>query len=414
MLRLQRRRQQPLRDARRAGVADRDRRRGRRGGGPGRERPRARDRQLGQVLSFGIARSSTARCVASPSMPDGTVLANVPFGVADASLGGSVYTPASAGPLVVQLPIGHEVTFEKVNTGGLTAGQLLQRVGRALRFRGAATALAPGRGRSRSRASPAACPRTCGATRSHPLVRCDPANGEAGCYYLVFVADTGANVFGGTQQHHFEEDEFGFSDDLLPAVAVLPSPTRSSRASSTAPTTNDPVVVEGDDVFDITSGCGSHIGRGGAVLDVRHGLGRAHAPSTIATGKLDNLRAALDRDERLRGRPRALHHATRNARRARSPTTSNQAQQAWDCHDKALTVSYLDQLRREDPVEPARLHRVPGAGLPVPQRRPGELVVARRVGGLHGVRRQAGLPAPAGRRSERRTRGGETRGARVR
>ena len=46
--------------------------------------------------------------VASPSLPDGTVPANVPFGIADASLSGTVYTPQSAKPVTIHLPSGDQ------------------------------------------------------------------------------------------------------------------------------------------------------------------------------------------------------------------------------------------------------------------------------------------------------------------
>ena len=49
-----------------------------------------------QVQSFGIVKQLSGALVASPSAPDGSVPANVPFGVADASLSGAVYTPQSA------------------------------------------------------------------------------------------------------------------------------------------------------------------------------------------------------------------------------------------------------------------------------------------------------------------------------
>src|SRR6185436_3617411 len=65
-----------------------------------------------QVQSFGIQRQLSGALVASPSLPDATVPANVPFGIADASLSGAVYTPQSlAKPVTIHLPTGHEVIF---------------------------------------------------------------------------------------------------------------------------------------------------------------------------------------------------------------------------------------------------------------------------------------------------------------
>ena len=227
-----------------------------------------------QVQSFGIQRQLSGALVASPSLPDGTVPANVPFGIADASLSGAVYTPQSlAKPVTIHLPTGHEVIFSKVNQGGFTEGNYYIVSEAALRA-GAATA-------------------TCPAGESLTLegfTRCVPehtrgfslggstclANGN-GCYYLVFVADTGANVFGGTQQHHFDEDPFGFSTtcyepsgpdagqpfnspDLLGYSATLQS---SQPRVFQATDDNDAPILEGKSFVDITTGCNSHIGRGG-------------------------------------------------------------------------------------------------------------------------------------------------------
>ncbi len=292
---------------------------------------------IAQVLSFGIARVD-GQLVASPAMPDANVWTILPFGVADASLGGSVYTPASAGPLVVQLPLGHEVTFEKINTGGLTQGSY-QVIGERS-VRGAATASCP-EGSLTLEGVTRCIPSHVRGYPLAPAASCDPSDTtKPDCYYLVFVADTGANLFGGTQQHHFEEDEFGFTTNCyLPSPYFPPDPKQPRVFHGTD--ANDPVVVEGEDVFDITSGCGSHIGRGGQFSMFVTGWD-ALSPSTIATQKLDSLRSALLGTNAYVGG--LAPYITDSKLKSKLAYYLNQAQQAWDCHNKELTVSYLDSF----------------------------------------------------------------------
>lgn len=220
-----------------------------------------------QVQSFGIQRLA-GQLVALPSTPQATVPANVPFGVADGSLSGSVFTPASATPLVVQLPIGHEVTFEKVNTGGITEGNFYVVSEASVRAQLAGGGCDAGQKLTLE-----------GVTRCVPQhVRgfayegsvCEP-DGD-GCYYLVFVAETGAGIFGTTQQHHFEEHDFGFHTECYdddgqpfnsPDLDHDPGLGTGQPRVFHATDDNDAPLFEGKDFFDITTGCNSHIGRGG-------------------------------------------------------------------------------------------------------------------------------------------------------
>jgi hypothetical protein len=296
----------------------------------------------GQVASFGLARAS-GQLVASPSAPDGSVGASTPFGVADASLGGSVYTPASATPLVVHLPLGHEVTFEKVVSGGLTQGNYYVVLESSVRAAPAVGSCGPGEALTLE-----------GLTRCLPsYVRGYPLNGStclnngtgAGCYYLVFVADTGANVFGSTQQHHFEEDAFGFSTNCYGAGPYFPPDPKQPRTFH-GTDANDAPVVEGEDVFDITTGCGSHIGRGGQFSVFVTGWDSRTAQS-VTTDKLVHLQSALVGTNALVGglapyiNPYLLGNSTKKN------TLANDiylARQAWSCGDKAKTIAYLDSF----------------------------------------------------------------------
>lgn len=207
-----------------------------------------------QVQSFGIQKVA-GRLVASPSVPEGTVAANVPFGVGDASLSGSVYTPASTEPVTVNLPTGHEVTFSKVNTGGITQGNyyiVSEASVRANTGPGCSTGLITLEGVTRC--VPAHL-------RGHALNSTCLPNGT-GCYYLVYAADTGADVFGGTQEHHFEEDQFGFVTSCYVSATPGADPDPEQPRTFYATDDNDPAIVEGLEFTDISTGCGSHIGRG--------------------------------------------------------------------------------------------------------------------------------------------------------
>jgi hypothetical protein len=295
----------------------------------------------GQVASFGIARVA-GQLVASPSLPDGSVGANVPFGVADASLGGTVYTPASAGPLVVHLPLGHEVTFEKINTGGLTQGNYYVVPESSVRSAPATGSCGPGEALTLE-----------GVTRCVPsYVRGYPLDGStcldngsgAGCYYLVFVADTGANVFGSTQQHHFEEDAFGFSTNCYVGTHFSPDPKQPRTFHGTD--ANDPPVVEGEDLFDISTGCGSHIGRGGQFSMFLAGWA-SRTTQSQTTDKLIFLESSLVGTNALVGGLAPYINPYLLGNSYKKNTLANdihQARQAWSCGDKAKTLTHLDNF----------------------------------------------------------------------
>jgi hypothetical protein len=294
----------------------------------------------GQVLSFGLARVA-GQLVASPSAPDGSVGANVPFGVADASLGGAVYTPASAGPLVVHLPGGHEVTFEKLNTGGLTQGNYY--VVPESTVRSAPATGSCGYGEALTLEGVTRCVPSY--VRGYPLGGSTCQKNGAGCYYLIFVADTGANLFGSTQQHHFEEDEFGFTTNCYGAGPYFPPDPKQPRTFH-GTDANDAPVIEGEDVFDISSGCGSHIGRGGQFSVFVTGWD-SRSVQSVTTDKLIHLQSALVGTNALVGglapyiNPYLLGNSTKRN------TLANDiylARQAWSCGDKEKTIANLDSF----------------------------------------------------------------------
>jgi hypothetical protein len=220
-----------------------------------------------QVQSFGIQRTAGG-LFALPTLPEGSVPANVPFGVADASLSGTVYTPQSVEPVTIHL-LSHEVIFSQVNTGGLTDGNYYMVSEAMLRAGGPTTDCPAGESLTLEGITRCVPPYARGFSVGGSTCQ---ANGT-GCYYLVFVANTGANVFGGTQQHHLNEDAFGFSttcyalsgqpfnspDDPLYIPSLQAAQPRVFQGTDD----DDAPIVEGKSFNDITTGCNSHIGRGG-------------------------------------------------------------------------------------------------------------------------------------------------------
>ena len=324
-----------------------------------------------QVQSFGIARVS-GDLVASPSVPDGTVPANVPFGVADASLSGSVFTPASAVPLVVRLPIGHTVTFTKVNVGGNTQGNFY--IVSEVAVRAAAPSGSCGLGEKLTLESVTRCIPSY--VRGFPLdgSTCLNDGTGSGCFYLVFVADTGANVFGSTQEHHFEEGDFGFVTTCYvnnsPGAAPAPKQPRTFHATDG----NDPVIVEGDDLADISTGCNSHIGRGGEFSMFLTGWDN-RLTTTITTDKLSNLSLALNGVNAFAGGLAPYVSGDLLGDTMTSGTLAyelDQAQIAWGATNAVLTVSHLDAFIALVQGNPLEFTECP-LGLPC-RNVPGELV----------------------------------------
>jgi hypothetical protein len=140
---------------------------------------------------------------------------------------------------------------------------------------------------------------------AHEDSECEP-DGD-GCYYLVFVADTGAGIFGTTQQHHFEEHDFGFHTDCyVPSGPDASQPFNSPDLDSHDPgleagqprvfhatDDNDAPLFEGKDFADITTGCNSHIGRGGEFSMFLTGWDDRERVA-IVDEKLANLTSAIN------------------------------------------------------------------------------------------------------------------------
>jgi hypothetical protein len=325
-------------------------------------------RRANRVVSFGVSRVG-GDLLADPGVPTATVPASAVHGIADASLAGSIYAAASAVPVTVGLP-NHEVTFEKVNSPGFLAGNY--------------TVLSEASVRA---AADTTCPD--GKITLEGVTRCVPSHVRGhelrgsscqpdgtGCYYLAFTADTGANLFGGTQEHHFEEDEFGFETACYAAgtPGSRPPSSRQPRVFY-ATDDNDPRIVE-DEVFaDISTGCNSHIGRGSQFSLFLTGWD-SRSLKQIVGDKLARLDLALNgHDAFAGGLAPYIDPATLGSRWKKNTLAwwLERAKSAWACHNRSATLAALDAFAQKvRSASPAAFTEAP-AGLPA-RNTPGELV----------------------------------------
>lgn len=188
-----------------------------------------------------------------------SVASNVPFGVGNASLTGVAYTPASNSAISVLPVTGHEITFDRVKTPGVTSGSLYVVEESLVRGNGVSTDC-PGGWLTIGTLSRCVPLDTRGYSRNGSVCHTD----GSGCFYLVFVTDTGAGSFlGSTQEHHFEEHDYGFETECYVSTSPGADPTSMQPRTFYATDDDDPAIVEGNGFTDISTGCNSHIGRGG-------------------------------------------------------------------------------------------------------------------------------------------------------
>ena len=319
-----------------------------------------------RVVSFGVSRVG-GDLLAAPGVPTATVHASAVHGVADASLAGSIYTAASAGPVTVDLP-NHEVTFEKVNSPGFLSGNY--------------TILSEASVRATADTT---CPN--GKVNLEGVTRCVPShvrgyelNGSTcqpdgtGCYYLVFTADTGANLFGGTQEHHFEEDDFGFVTSCYVSAAPGAGPSARQPRVFHATDGNDPRIVEDDDFSDISTGCNSHIGRGGQFSLFLTGWD-SRSLKSLVSDKLAKLDLALNgHDAFAGGLAPYIDPAILGCWWKRNTLAYwlAVAKIAWACNSRSITLTALGKFLALVRSSPGSFEEEP-AGL-LARNAPGELI----------------------------------------
>jgi hypothetical protein len=217
--------------------------------------------------------------VASGSCEGSVTGANSPVGVGNASLHvkGSVSTPASSTPVTVAPTSSQQMTFEQVNAPGVTTGDVFIVCDPAS---GTTHTLTLG-----------------GVTRTIPdyVVAADDCSKcgvvGSGCpAYLVNVVGSSAGFYGFTVEHHIQEEALGFDTACYDGSGA---PSAKQPRTFYATDADDPPIVEGNSFTDISSGCGSNIGRGGSTSLILTGLD-ARTPTVVASAKLTNLDLALN------------------------------------------------------------------------------------------------------------------------
>jgi hypothetical protein len=203
-----------------------------------------------------------------------------PVGVGNASLHvkGSVPTPASDTPITVAPTGSQQITFEKVSVPGLTTADVV-------------IVCDPLAGTDH--------PLTlAGVTRTIPAnvkafdncSKC-PAVGSSCPAYLVDVVGSSAGFFGATVEHHIQEEGLGFNTACYDAITGGPSGEQPRTFYATD--ADDPPIVEGTSFIDISSGCGSNLGRGGSTSFILTGWDN-RTTQDVASAKLASLDAALN------------------------------------------------------------------------------------------------------------------------
>jgi hypothetical protein len=237
-----------------------------------------------------------------------------PHGVGNASfnVAGVSFTPV--GSLVGVSPTSSQLlTFERANTSGVTRGTpcLLKDPDpdgsdRLVDFSpcGATGVVRniPGYIRGFDHAGP------------HNGPTCSPVGSECPTFFVI-VNDSNVDIFSATLEHHIEEEDFGFETTCYDGGGPHSMQPRTFFCGDA----NDPPIVEGG-CTDISTGCGSNIGRGGerSIIvtgwdsrsvnseesDIRS-VGEGSSPKTacseledlgVAGFKLGMLEIALDED----------------------------------------------------------------------------------------------------------------------
>jgi hypothetical protein len=269
----------------------------------------------GRVIRY-VAQRSAGKLVANAGVPAQVVsTGNPPYGIGNATLTDAAWTSAGSNVLV-NPAVGYDLTFEKVNTSGFSASRTYlieqsQVPGGVLD--GSLVGLPDG------------------FTRTIPsYVGCFTRNvGPVGlCYYLVSVAETSADVFGATQQHHFDETPFGLQADcnLEPQPGLF-------RATDD----DDPPVVESDKFSNITTGCGSHIGRGGEFSLFLTGSD-LRLDADIVDDQFANFASALNGTNVALG---GLAPFIKKNTKGSLSRDLDRAVSAWNSGDEALAQSHL-------------------------------------------------------------------------
>ena len=173
--------------------------------------------------------------------------------------------------------------------------------------------------------------------------------------YLVYAGSSTASFFGAEIEHHIEENQLGFNTSC--------SGGQQSR-TFWATDSDDPPVVEGTSFTDISTGCGSNIGRGGGFSYVLTGYD-TRPPRAIAAEKLSFLDLALNGGDASTGGLAPYITVAKTKRALQSLLKS--AIRAFERGDEAAALDKARVPPRHGQVQPRELPGVPRYR-PVPQR----------------------------------------------
>jgi hypothetical protein len=202
--------------------------------------------------------------------PDGSVTANAPYGVGNASLSDAVFTPVSDSPVTILPNTVQELTFEKVTKAGVTSGRVFV-------FEDPA----PGQDRFLSDVSGLLAQTGLQDRKIPSHITALPLGPSQTPTFVLVVVSSGAQSIGATQEHHIEEETLGFTN-----LCTDPYDRQPRTFYATDP--DDPAIIEGDSFTDISSGCGSNIGRGGQTSAILTAADNRF-PTDIASEKLTAL-----------------------------------------------------------------------------------------------------------------------------
>jgi len=239
----------------------------------------------GRVIKYTATRQGGALVAATGSAQMVTT-GNPPYGVGNATLTDAAWTGTGAGVTVVPA-VGHELTFNNVSTPGFSESRVYL-IEKTAGWTGAITGDMVGLPSTFSRSVP-----------SH--IECIPRTG-GGCYYLVYVAESTAGFFGSTQKHVIEDEEFGLTAtcgavfDEQPRLFYAPDDPQTEIVEGGLLTP----AADRQGFIDISTGCGSHIGRGAQFSLFLSGRD-LRAVSEIATAKLAALQLALTATDATQG-----------------------------------------------------------------------------------------------------------------
>ena len=306
-------------------------------------------RFVAQRTAAGLVSTGTSQSIAT---------GNPPYGIGNATLTDAAWTGTGTS-VKVNPAKAYELLFEKVNASGFSDSRayLIPALDENLQPITSITGPMVGLPDWFSRLIP-----------SHV----QPMNG----YYLVHVSSTTADVYGATQEHEVHEEDLGVGGlGSGYACSDLPGRTLGSNQPRLfyATDDNDPAIIEGGQFIDITTGCNSHIGRGGTFSLFLAGAD-SRGLDAIVADKLDNLREALkSKDTALGGYAPFVKRSIQN----KLLNNLDKAQAAYNAvpPDYDAALSYLASMMSTVQANPGGFSRCVGSGTSqVCRNVPGEVV----------------------------------------